>query len=662
LRRIVYLILYLIPLSFTQAQTDSTQIIYDYIESLLEESTIDVEDSQLFDSFEALIQNPLNINRASIDELLSIPFMNLETAERILDNRNNYGQFFTKDELSKIDSIDQDVIDKISPFITMKSKVDILEEKPDEPNFFNTLLFRMRTRVTTDLQERRGFREDKYLGSPLKNYNRVKIISPGFAQLSVLTDKDPGENSYGDFVSASASFRNFGIIDAAVLGDYQVEFGQGLALWSPFAFSKGSEAVRTVTRRTRGLKPYTSSYEAEFLRGGAANFAFDDFELTGFYSSRKVDATFNEIDNEISTILVSGFHRTETESNKKNNIQEEVYGGILHYYFSTKTKIGFLHYKIKYDFPLVSESPYDISGNEFSYSSFTYSTNYKNLLLSGEAAYNGTSIASINNLQIKFTSKLQFVTSIRNYPRNYFNLRANGFGETSGTQNEFGFYMGLRWRNDIGLINMYFDQFKFPTSTFLTPLPSSGNEFLIDYFTRPFSKTEFRLRYKRERKEVAAKLNEEDLIAERLKQQFRIEVITNPSKVLRLKTRAEISFYEVELINENERGFLIYQDIRFRPLEFLQFYTRFTFFDTKSYDTRIYAFENDLTGILTNNALFGKGIRWYLLVKVNPLKNLTLSIKYAETFKPNEEVLSSGLNEIKGNLDNRLSLQVDLNF
>ncbi|MBL1214178.1 MAG: helix-hairpin-helix domain-containing protein [Ignavibacteriae bacterium] len=662
MKRIIYLILLLIPFSFTQAQTDSTQIIYDYIESLLEESTIDVEDSQLFDRFEALIQNPININRASIDQLLSIPFMDLETAELILNNRNNYGQFFTKDELNKIDSIDQVVVNKIKPFITMRSKVILVEGEPDEPNLLNTLLFRMRARATTDLQERRGFKENKYLGSRLKNYNRLKIISPGFAQLSVLTDKDPGEKSYGDFVSASASFRNIGFVEAAVLGDFQVEFGQGLALWSPFAFSKGSEAVRTVTRRTKGLKPYTSSYEAEFMRGAAAKFAINNFELTGFYSTRKVDATFDEIENEISTILVSGFHRTDTETAKKNNINEDIYGGILDYYFSTKTKIGVLHYKIKYDYPLVSKSPYDFSGKEFSFSSFTYSTNFKNILFSGEAAYNGISVASINNLQIKFTSKLQFVTSIRNYPRNYFNLRANGFGEKQGTQNEIGIYMGLRWRNDIGLINIYFDQFKFPTSTFSTPLPSSGNEFLIDYFTRPFSKTEFRLRYKRELKEVSAKLNDEDIIADRLKQQFRVEIIASPSKLLRLKTRAEVSFYEIDLISENETGFLIYQDIRFRPLKYLQFYTRFTFFDTKSYDTRIYAFENDLTGILTNNALFGKGVRWYFLVKVNPLNSLTISVKYAETYKPNENVLSSGLNEIEGNLDNRFSLQLDLSF
>ena len=44
------------------SQTDSTQSLEDLIEFLVEESTIDVEDSQLFDLFEELLQNPPNAN------------------------------------------------------------------------------------------------------------------------------------------------------------------------------------------------------------------------------------------------------------------------------------------------------------------------------------------------------------------------------------------------------------------------------------------------------------------------------------------------------------------------------------------------------------------------------------------------------------------------
>ena len=59
--------------------------------------------------------------------------------------------------------------------------------------------------------------------------------------------------------------------------DYLLEFGQGLTLWSPYAFSKGADAVYPVRRTDRILRPYTSSTENNFFRGGAAAILFGAF-------------------------------------------------------------------------------------------------------------------------------------------------------------------------------------------------------------------------------------------------------------------------------------------------------------------------------------------------------------------------------------------------
>jgi hypothetical protein len=60
--------------------------------------------------------------------------------------------------------------------------------------------------------------------------------------------------------------------------------------------------------------------------------------------------------------------------------------------------------------------------------------------------------------------------------------------------------------------------------------------------------------------------------------------------------------------------------------------------------------------------MYGEGIRYYFIIKYKMFKNLTLSMKYAETYKPNERFLSSGNNRIIGNLDNRINFQIDANF
>ena len=69
-----------------------------------------------------------------------------------------------------------------------------------------------------------------------------------------------------------------------------------------------------------------------------------------------------------------------------------------------------------------------------------------------------------------------------------------------------------------------------------------------------------------------------------------------------------------------------------------------------------------MPGTLISPALFGEGIRWYFVARIKPYNKVTISFKYSETFKPKENSMGSGLLEMDGNLDNRFSIQLDLNY
>ena len=70
----------------------------------------------------------------------------------------------------------------------------------------------------------------------------------------------------------------------------------------------------------------------------------------------------------------------------------------------------------------------------------------------------------------------------------------------------------------------------------------------------------------------------------------------------------------------------------------------------------------EFIGVMTNPSLFGSGIRWYLVIRYSFFHNFTLSFKYSELYKPNETKLGTGYSKIIGNLDNRISLQLDFNY
>ena len=173
-------------------------------------------------------------------------------------------------------------------------------------------------------------------------------------------EKDPGEQFFGenqkygfDFYSAHAYVKDLGKIKKAVIGDYQVQFGQGLTTWSGLAFGK-SAIVRNVKKRGVGLKPYTSVDENIFMRGGAATVGLDKFELTGFASYKSIDGnivtdTTENIDEVVfSSFQRTGYHRTPGEIEDKDVLHELNTGGHLAYK-SEKANIGISGLYTAYD-------------------------------------------------------------------------------------------------------------------------------------------------------------------------------------------------------------------------------------------------------------------------------------------------------------------------
>jgi len=663
----IFSVLILTAASF--AQTDSSYLrTEEVLEDILQEPVGEFDNSDLYEELEYLMQNPVDINSADISELQRLPGMDLASAEMIINHKKKYGYFFTIGELNMVQNLDNELIKKISPFITIK-KVDLVADVDDKPvvdtfsEFLSNSGLLLRSRVSNDLQTRKGFVAGKFEGTKPKIYNRLLINHDKKYQLGILSEKDAGESSLNEFTTYHLALSDIGILHKAVVMDYFLEFGQGLTLWSPYGFSKGSDAVYPVKKKDRILRPYTSATEVNFFRGAAASIKLNNFIVSGFYSNNTIDANIDSVTGEIFSTPEDGLHRTESEIRKRNSAHEKMMGGRIDYISSKKFKTGLLYYQSEFSNSFHSSSVYDISGNKFYYTSAYYDFYLSNINLFGEVVYNGTSVASINSVQIAITQGFTFITSVRSYPRNFISLHGFGFGERSGaTTNEFGIYTGFKWRTSIGLLNFYYDQFKFPYATYANPLPSEGNEYLVDFLSKPLKGFSLRLRYKYENKDVTKVIENNDRLVKRLKQQIRTELIYQISKKLRLKGRFEYNSFRISAINETEDGYLFLQDIRYSPTSNFNLYGRVIFFRTDSFNSVIYQYENNLTGVLTNLAMFGEGMRWYILVRYKPLRMFTLSLKFSETYKPKAKIISSGNNEIEGNIDNRVSIQLDVNL
>ncbi len=661
------LILLLVPLQIIIPQIiDSTQIqTEETLDDLIEESYEEDDNSDLFNSIEELILNPIDLNSADVFELQKIPEITSNIAEIIISYRNKFGPFYSVNELYAMRELDRETISKVIPFLKTELPSFMTDSTFSQEEIISSSMLKvqLRSRYGNDLQTRKGFAEGIYVGNKLSAYNRLLLKYSKQYQAGITFEKDAGEKDFDDFNSFHLNVRDVGFINNLVVGDYILEFGQGLILWSPYSFSKGADAIFPVKRKGKTLKPYTSSTEYDFMRGSAITLKYSDLFVTLFYSSKKIDANVDSLRNFIISTPKTGLHLTLNDLNNKNSIKENIIGGRISYKYHSYLNVGLSGYNSKFGNEFLPATIYDLTGNQFRFYSFDYDFNFSQINIFGEFAYNQKSVASINGLILSPLKNFSFTVSLRNYPANYINLHGFGFGEQSGkTRNEFGIYYGIKWNSNFGLFNLYYDQFRFPNATFDVAVPSSGDEIYLSFSKRVFSRTNLLLRFKSERKDISENLEEVKLVFKQIRNSYRAEIVYDISNNLRMKSRIEYNTFEIDEYDKIEKGVLFLQDFRFSFSKILQLYGRIIFFDTDSFNSAVYEFENDLTGVLTNLAMYGTGMRWYLMMRYKPFSFITISMKYSETYKPNVKYLSSGNNLISNNVDNRISFQLDINY
>jgi len=657
----LFVLVFFTALSYCYAQSDSVNYETDRIvDDLLEEPDDETDNSDLYEMLEYYITHPVNINFASIEDLSDLPGMNLSAAKLIIDHKNKFGRFFSINELYSIPGIPPDFVKAILPFLTVSdNKITYAREH----NTSSVLSVKIRNRFLTDLQWRKGFLENKFEGSSYKLYTRMQTVYDKNISLGILTDKDPGENYFYDFSSGYLEISNWMNFNNIIVGDYIVKFGQGLALWSPFGILKGSNAVFSIKKHSSIIQTYTGGMENNFFRGAGFEYNWEHVSLAEFYSRNSLDANLDSSTGFIISTPIDGYHRTREEILKRKTLIETTYGITLKYNISDLFSIGFLYYKSHFDHPFKPSKLYDKNGDNFNYFSTCYDLFIQNFNVYGETASDGKAVITFNGLKFSPFPEFAYVLSIRNYPPDYSNIHGFGFGESSGAaQNEFGIYNGFQWKTKFGILDTYFDQFKFPYATYSNPLPSEGNEFMINFSNKSIKNLEMILRYKYENKEVSEEISLRDEFVRRIKQSFRLEMVYGIADNIRLKSRFEYTRTFIRNIHLSEEGYLLYEDLRVELLKNFFLSGRGIFFQTDSFNSSIYEYENDFNGVLNNVGLYGEGARFYLILMYDLDKKYSLSVKYSETYKPGVSSMGTGYSEINGNIDNRIGFQIDINL
>lgn len=630
---------YILPIIFLSISLSSfcqEDKLSDEISNIVEELAADESDPGAaviyFELLNDLAENPVQVNTRDQTELSRLFFLSDFQIKALADYTLSSGKIVSFFEIANIPGFDRETAEMMIPFITLDNMKNSL---PDSAIFRSNLL--------TNLSLKSSDIDSSAPGSALKLLTKYRFnsgnVSGGFT-----AEKDAGEKlldgntTLPDFLSAHLAISGKGYLRRLVIGDYAVRFGQGACINTGIRTGLSLTAPGYLSGRNE-IKPYTSTDENNFFRGVASQFQVKNLSFSIFYSVNKIDATLNSTNGSsadyIETIYRTGLHNTASSLIKKDNATETSWGANLSYNFNN-LKIGLILSENRLSLPVLvtDKNPgniYEFQGDVNRVVAISYTGVIKKIILFGElSSDNRNKIALIQGFTLKPADRLAVNILYRNYESGYTAFHSNGPGSSptgnnpEGLLGNFTFEAAKYFFISAGCNIQYYPWMKYRCSA---PSSSVREEVRLKYNPPNRFATElvYDYRYFMQDKTESKGITKQDKI---LTRSIRWSAKYTADEVLSLGTR-----FDLKVVSPSgSTGMLILQDVncRFRRIP-LTLWFRYCIFNTDNWDSRLYAWENDLLYSFSIPSLSGEGSRSYIVAGWKVLDNTELRVKYGIT-------------------------------
>ena len=530
-----------------------------------------------------------------------------------------------------------------------------------------------------------------YQGNRLYHSVRYMFSSMKHVEAGLQIEKDAGERGI-DFFSAYAILRDMGMIRALAVGDYKVSFGQGLVVNTAGGFGK-MMTYNSLGRMDRGIRKHSSTSEANYMSGAALSLNLTPYMyLTAFYSHRNEDGTLSAAaPNAVSSVLTDGYHRTALERSKKGNLANTTYGANLHlavgdvHLGATAVRTTYSKYLYpKYDTPSSLYRLYNPQGRDFaayglSYSyvrgilsmrgetamSHSYRVGVESGELSTKEAQNG--YATINSIQLRATRQDVFTLLQRYYGAKYATIYAKSFAENSRTQNESGVFLSWTHSSESGVsIESYVDFVHFPWLKYQVSGSSNTVEGMMQIGYEHSDRLNFSLRYRLKSRQMDLTLPADDdettMLSYRTTHNVRLQANYSLTSHLAMRTTATAVMSHFPS-RDDQWGYMLSQHLSWTDApRHKRFQMTLSYFDTDSYDARLYAYEPSLLYSFGMMSYYYRGVRGVLLASMPIARRLYLTAKVASTHYFDRDNIGTGLDLISANHREDVQLQLRWRF
>ena len=624
---------------------------------------------EVMEQLAEMAASPINLNQTTREELEGLPFLTALQVEDIMAYIHRYAPIRSLGELKMVSSLDFHTRQLLEHFVYVGS------EQPRRvwPKLSDVAKYGRHTFVASGkvpLYDRKGdllSDGSGYLGYKYRHDIRYQFSYNNRIKLGLTAAQDAGEpfftgkNRQGyDQYNYYFQLRQVGRLEELNLGMYRVQMGMGLLMNTSFSLGKLA-TLQSMGRTTHMLTAHASRSQGDYLHGVAVTLRISRrWRLTAFASYRAMDATLNK-DSTARTILRDGYHRTQTELDKKNNTRETDLGGSIGY------RQGSLHANLNMtythlDRQLVPQQVlykrYAASGADFTNVSIDYGFTTPRWGVAGETAINEQgAVATINTVNWRATDGLTLIVLHRYYDQRYTALHASSFGEGSGVQNEHGAYLGAKWQpTRTWQIQGYVDYAHFSWPRYLVSTSSDAFDAML---STCYSKQQWRIEG-RYRMRIRQRDNSDSKILEnRPEHRLRLRNTCTLSSQWSLQTQADAVMSWADYAWQ--RGVMLSQHATWR-WRWLKADAHLGWFRTDSYDARLYQYEPSMQYAFSFPAYYGHGLRHAIMLQAAVGRKLAAVIKYGTTNYFDRSKIGSGLQQLNRSSMTDILLQLRLKF
>ena len=671
-------------LMYASAQEDTVlgtlrrDAMFMHFEELIDEDEANqeaLEELMLEEQENWQFEGKVNLNALSAQ--MAFEYLHLTDFQyyNLLSYISEYGGMVTLWELMAVDGFSNEDVKRLEPLV----KVGHLHQRGNFfKNFFGKSKSSFLYRYSQVLEKQLGYDKTQtkhYLGTPIRMAFKYQFNSQDKFLLAISGEKDAGEQFFGgaqkygfDFYSGYLCLKDIGVLKKAVIGDFRLDFGQGLVMGSSLMAGKGG-GVGAVRHFAGMVRPVAPLNESSALRGAAVTLGNYKYTGTIFAGYRNYDGNLeigeDSTLNYTGSLANSGYHRTETEQQKSNNLRSWAFGADFLYRHRV-FRVGARAVYTLFDRHVAPSDKayqqYNFAGKGMLNIGADYQLIIKNMVLFGEvAATDNGGWALKQGTSFSLSPGASFAVLAHYYDKKYVAMQCASSGSAKG---EWGIYMISQLVLSAKMeLDVYYDYTRFTWLQYRVDAPSqtmmAGMNLNVSVNRKIKMVLKYQYKYKQKNKSNELLVNGVEPFHS---SKIRLILESQLLDCLKLKTEADYVINHSRAMDYRHDGVLIYQDVGMDWRNTgLGFHCRLAFFDTDTYEERLYAYEHDLYQSFMVNSHYDRGWRAFLLLSYS-YRCFHVWLKLSQTYYLDKEELGSGMDLIKKNHKTELKAQVMLKW